>query len=59
MQHLYKIALVAKMLGVSRMTLYNWEKRGLITFVKPYNTNSHNCVTKEELDRLLSVNNIH
>lgn len=58
-QEFYKITQVAKMLGVTKMCLYKWKKKGLITFVKPYENNDHNCVTKEELERLLSVNNIH
>ena len=47
---LIKLTKVAKDLGVTRVTLYNWHKAGLITFIK--SPTGRNFVTLEEYTRL-------
>lgn len=57
-QEYYKISQVAKILGVTRVTLYNWKNKGLVKFIKPFEGNSHNYITRIEFERLKSVNKI-
>ncbi len=49
-----KISKLAKDLGLTKQTLWNWKNKGLITFVKPYE-NNFNYVTQEEYNRLLGI----
>jgi predicted site-specific integrase-resolvase len=47
---LIKLTKAAKDLGVTKVTLYNWHKKGLITFVK--SPTGLNFLTEEEYIRL-------
>jgi predicted site-specific integrase-resolvase len=47
---LVKLSKVAKDLGIHRVTLYNWRKAGLVTFVK--SPTGRNFITEEEYIRL-------
>lgn len=57
MQEYFKLSQVAKILGVTKATLYNWKNKNKITFTKPYG-NNHNYITLSELKRFKEVNNI-
>jgi len=49
-----RISKLAKDLGITKVTLYNWHKQGRVEFVKPYD-NNFNFVTQEEYNRLLGI----
>ena len=49
-----KITKLARDLNITPLTLYNWKKRGLITFVKLAG-GRYNYVTREEYDRILGI----
>jgi len=54
MKNYIRISKLAKDLGVSKQTLWNWKCKERICFVKPYD-NNFNYVTQEEYDRLLGI----
>lgn len=49
----YKISEVSKLLGVSRVTLYNWRKLGLISFEKSL-SGGLNFISESTLNNLLN-----
>ena len=49
LDRLYNITKVAKLLGVTRCTVYNYEKQGKIKFIK---VNGFNKVSESEIKRL-------
>lgn len=52
MSQLIRISKLAKDMGVTRQTLYNWEKSGKIIFIK--SPSGYKFVSKEMYDSLLS-----
>jgi putative resolvase len=53
MEKKYKISEVSKILGVSRVTLYNWHKLGLISFEKSL-SGGLNFISENTLNKLLN-----
>ena len=51
----YKISEVAKIMGVSRVTLYNWRKQGLISFEKSL-SGGLNFISEDTLNNLINYN---
>ncbi len=49
MDNLYNITKTAKLLGVTTMSVYRWEKQGKIKFIK---VNGFNKVSESEIKRL-------
>lgn len=49
----YKTADLLKVLGVSRMTLYNWERRGV--FTPPRNIRGDRVFTKEQIGEIATA----
>ena len=49
LDQLYNIIKTAKLLGVTTMTIYRWEKQGKIKFTK---VNGFNKVSESEIKRL-------
>lgn len=49
LERLYNVSRTAKLLGVDRVTVYNWAKEGKIKFVK---VNGLNKVSENEIKRL-------
>lgn len=49
-----KLSKLAKDLGVTKTTLYNWQRKGLIKFYKPYN-NNYNYVIREDYNKFLNI----
>lgn len=47
-----KLSIAAKRLGVTRMTLWNWKKKGIIEFHK---IGHMNYIKSEDIDRLLGI----
>ena len=53
MNNLIKISKLAKELGISKVTLYNWKNKGKVEFVKSPTGRNH--VTREVYNSLLNI----
>ena len=56
MNNLIKISKLAKELGISKVTLYNWKNKGKVEFVKSPTGRNH--VTREVYNSLLNIKEI-
>lgn len=51
--YIFKTPDICKMLGVSRVTLYSWERRGI--FTPPRNMRGHRVFTRKQADKILKA----
>lgn len=49
LDELYNISRATKLLGVTRVTVYRWEKQGKIKFIK---VNGFNKISESEIKRM-------